>query len=120
MTTFQMIAGIAGILLVLSNFIDFKAFFAKLSAPAVAPVAVPVATVTQVSAPIKNYELSEIQMHPFAERIAGLEAPKVYKVVQKWEGLREQCTEYKLVNSVKRLDEVFPTFLDLVKEEIGK
>lgn len=83
-----------GVVLVATNFIDFskiKSWFAQRQVKKVEP---------KVSVSTDEVAISDI--------------------VAVWEHLRAMCEEKGLSNSVKELDEVFPTFLTVAKEEMDK
>lgn len=93
MNQFQLIILAVGVLLVVSNFVDLKGLLSKIRLPL-------------------------IDNGGKADKVIVLdEEKKIYKVVQAWEGLREECERYGLEGSVSCLDKVYPTFIDLVKKE---
>lgn len=100
LSTFQIIVGAAGILFLLySNGMlsGVADFFSKNSQPAIdKPKETSIITVPEQPLPVVR---------------------SISLVVKEWEDLRTVCVQQGLTNTVKKLDDAFPTFLDLTKEK---
>jgi hypothetical protein len=46
--------------------------------------------------------------------------PKITNLVSEWEDVRDMCVDYDLPTSIDKLDDVYPTFIDLVRKNIVK
>jgi len=100
LSTFQIVLGLAGILFILYNNGGFTAianFFGKNSQPA-------------VDKPKEGSTITVVPVTP--EPVVR----PISAVVKEWEDLRDLCVKQGLTSTVKKLDDTFPTFLDLTKE----
>lgn len=105
MNTFQILVSVAAGLLVLSN-LPWRTWFTKGGGPVVTPPK------TEVN--------DAVNVVPELDLTVSKNAPqKISAVVARWEELREVCDNLNLDGSRDKLDDVFPTFLDFVKDKEG-
>lgn len=109
MNTFQIVMLVMAVLVIGSGLFDFKALFEKFKNPIKDDVKKPVETKIIMN---NVNPISTINYVPVKE---GL---KVSDLIIKWEELRAICVSNNLKASSSKLDDMFVTFLDLVKEEI--
>lgn len=89
MTTFQISAIVVVAILVLTNFIDFKGLFSKL-------------TTKKYAAPVTP--------------VLSNDVPTISQIVEQWDKLKNMCISAGSKHSSKELDNVFLALLD--KEEV--
>jgi hypothetical protein len=114
MTTFQVVCLLIGAVLLLSNVVDFRKFFAKKAKPVdngglPDKVEVP-AVVVPTPAPVQSVVINNVP-----KKVDNTK--RVWKIVKVWEQLRDKCEDYGLKNSTSGLDQIFPTFLEFLTKE---
>lgn len=115
MSIFQIVILVVAVILVLSS-LDLKKIFGYVKS------LVPKKSPEPDTAIIVPGKLDSIVLETgeASARFVDLDSKRVTTVVNEWEQVREICVNFNLVASVAKLDEVFPTFLDLVQAEVNK
>lgn len=111
MNTFQIVMVVMAVLVIGSGLFDFKALFEKFKNTS--------KTVEDIKKPLETKiimnntnPISTINYVPVKQDL------KISDLIIKWEELRAICVSNNLKASSDKLDDMFVTFLDLVKEEI--